>query len=223
MMTTLVDALRECLDHQPQLRTSAQQKLDQYQASPQYSLQLLEIISSSSSQPDQIRILASVNLKNYVDEAHWKMLGADQKKELTMKLIRILGDPLKAVRFNIVISSNQALTISKVAHIAWPEEYPDFIPELVICLRSPDINLISGATRVISDFVREDLSDMHFPQVALVILPELYRLFVGELGPAMRARIVATVGEFLEIIYMIGEPGTSSLYSYGTFFKSNFE
>ena len=103
------------------------------------------------------------------------------------------------------------MTIAKVAHLAWPEEYPNFIDDMVICLRSPDQNVVSGAIRVLSDFVRDDLSDIHFTQVAPILLPELYRLFRGNLEPSLRARIISTLSEFVEIIYMIKDESANGL------------
>ena len=101
MMTTLVETLQECLEGQPALRSSAQLKLAQFQQSPEYSLQLLNIIVGD--QPAEVRVLATVNLKNYIDHDNWQSFSAELKQELTFKLVRLLGNPTRSIRFNIVI------------------------------------------------------------------------------------------------------------------------
>ena len=100
-MASLVETLHECLDQQPQLRSTGQQKLAQFKRGPGYCLQLLDIIAGGEA--DEIRTLATVNLKNHIDHDNWQHLSAENKRELTFKLVRLLGNPIRSIRFNIVI------------------------------------------------------------------------------------------------------------------------
>ncbi len=71
-----------------------------------------------------------------------------------------------------------AYVIYKIAHCDWPESWPDLFDNLMILLKSEKEEQVHGATRVLTEFVRDDMTDQQFPFIAPVLLPELYSLFI---------------------------------------------
>lgn len=111
--------------------------------------------------------------------------------------------------------TKKALTISKIAHLDYPEVWPSFFDELADKLKSSNINEVSGTMRILSDFVRDDLSDLSFPKVAPMLMPELYRLFTDSTVPIkVRTEVVMIIQEFSEIIYMVKEEHPEVLLTY---------
>jgi importin-9 len=115
-------------------------------------------------------------------------------------LLHFLGDEVALIR------SNVAYTVSKIAHLDFPEQWPNFFDELMVCLRSSNVHIVQGAIRVLGDFVRDDLSDLAFPVVAPILMPVLFQLFSDSNIPVdIRAHCVGIVREFGDIIYMVKE------------------
>ena len=70
-----------------------------------------------------------------------------------------------------------AYVISKIAHYDWPEAWPSLFDELMECLNSNHLDAVHGASRVLVEFIREDVSDEQVPIIAPVLLPQLFRIF----------------------------------------------
>lgn len=102
-----------------------------------------------------------------------------------------------------MILDSIALTIAKIAHLEYPESYPNFITDMLSLLQSSEISLIDGAIKVLSDFIRDDLSDTAFPAIAPVLMPELVRVFENVEG--VRGDVIGIIREFVEVIYMVKE------------------
>ena len=75
--------------------------------------------------------------------------------------------------------------------------------------------------RVLSDFVRDDMSDQAFPYLAQLLMPVLYGLFSNPSTLlAIRSGAVKIVAEFVEIIYMVKEEhpeGNSCIHTFYSF------
>jgi hypothetical protein len=128
---------------------------------------------------------------------------------LKQQLLNYLQEPVSSIR------SNVAYTISKIAHMEFPEQWPSFFDELMTCLQSSSIPLVQGAIQVLGDFVRDDLTDLAFPVVAPVLMPKLYELFTNESVPVeIRANCIGIVSEFGDIIYMVKEEHPEVVESY---------
>ena len=67
--------------------------------------------------------------------------------------------------------------ISKIAHIDWPDTWQTLFNDLMSLLKSGQADQVHGATRVLTEFIRDDITDQHFPFIAPVLLPELYSIF----------------------------------------------
>ena len=85
-----------------------------------------------------------------------------------------LKDPSSKSRIAI------AYVISKIAHFDWPESWPTLFDELMDCLNSQHLDAVHGASRVLVEFIREDVSDEQVPIIAPVLFPQLLRIFSSE-------------------------------------------
>jgi importin-9 len=74
---------------------------------------------------------------------------------------------------------------------------------MLLLLQSNQLGLVDGAIRVLSDFIRDDLSDSIFPTIAPVLMPELIRVFENVDG--VKGDVIGIVREFVEVIYMVKE------------------
>lgn len=70
--------------------------------------------------------------------------------------------------------------IAKIAHYDWPETWPRLFDELLGLLKSGAESNVHGALRVLTEFIREDITDEQFPYIAPTLLPELYAVFCRE-------------------------------------------
>lgn len=80
---------------------------------------------------------------------------------------------------NLFFRSSVAYAISAIAHWDWPENWCGLFDLLMAALKTGEEAPVHGAMRVLTEFSR-DLTDQHIPQVAPVILPEMYRIFCEE-------------------------------------------
>ncbi|KAJ3353448.1 hypothetical protein HDU91_005888 [Kappamyces sp. JEL0680] len=102
------------------------------------------------------------------------------------------------------LRSTVALLVARMAHHDYPEEWPTFFDELMLALGSSDLNTIDGAILVLCDFVRDDLSDLHFPVLAPRLMPTLYALYSSPSIPAeIKSGTIVVLSEFIEMIFMV--------------------
>ncbi|ROT64484.1 importin-9 [Penaeus vannamei] len=76
--------------------------------------------------------------------------------------------------------SSVAYAISAIAHWDWPENWCGLFDLLMAALKTGEEAPVHGAMRVLTEFSRDLTDDQHIPQVAPVILPEMYRIFCEE-------------------------------------------
>ena len=84
------------------------------------------------------------------------------------------------------VRSSVAYCISSIAHWDWPDEWPELFNILTGALRGNENDpqtpfLVHGAVRVLKEFTR-DITDNQIPQVAPIIFPDMYRIFVDQEG-----------------------------------------
>ena len=82
-----------------------------------------------------------------------------------------LSDPIKKIRVSL------AYVISKIAHLDWPEQFPNLLGTLISLLQTKQPISVHGAMRVLTEFVGNDLTEIQLPTVAPVMVPELYNIF----------------------------------------------
>ncbi|KAJ3310538.1 Importin 9 [Boothiomyces sp. JEL0838] len=151
------------------------------------------------------RQLAAVTLKNSVDQII--VMDPASKEYLKKQLVLHLKESNSAIR------SNLALTVSKIAHLEWPEHWPNLFMDLIELLKS-DLHACHGALSVLTNFVRDDLSDLAFPQIAPILLPELYKIFTGNYPSNLRGKAVSICKDFVEMIYMVKEEYPEAVTNY---------
>jgi hypothetical protein len=136
-----------------------------------------------------IRQLSSVLLKQYV-EAHWSQLSEKfrppetpegAKAAIRQVLPMGLKESISKVR------SSVAYAVSAIAHWDWPEAWPELFGILMDALTSGNNDAVHGAMRVLTEFCSE-VTDLQMPQVAPVILPEMYKIFTQAEVYSIRTR-----------------------------------
>jgi importin-9 len=70
----------------------------------------------------------------------------------------------------------QAVTISRIAHFDWPENWPSLFDGLMEFLKSNNKHQVHGVLSVLSGIVKDDITDENFPLLAPILVPELYRV-----------------------------------------------
>ena len=80
-----------------------------------------------------------------------------------------------------------AYTISIIASWDWPDSWPELFDILMALLKENQEFAVQGSVRVLKEFVR-DLSDSQIPNVAPVVLPDMYRIFMEKENYSVRTR-----------------------------------
>lgn len=93
------------------------------------------------------------------------------KQIVKSRITQGLTDPNPRLRVAV------AYVIAKIAHCDWPETWPRLFDELLGLLKSGIENNVHGALRVLTEFIRDDMTDEQFPYIAPTLLPELYAVF----------------------------------------------
>ena len=194
-------------------RQVAEQQLQALQVTEEYGIFLTELALDGRGQ-FSVRQMAGVLLKQYVD-SHWSV-DAEKFKEpeatpqtkATIKAILPHGlkESISKVR------SCVAYCISAVAHWDWPDEWPELFNILTFALRGtgnePEASFaVQGAVRVLKEFTR-DLTDTQIPQVAPIIFPDMYRIFVdteGRYSIRTRSRAIEIFTTLVSMICTVGE------------------
>jgi len=215
--TTVFETLTACLDPNPNIRLEAELKLKNFTLNPEYALTLVNI-ATAKELPFAQRQMAAITLKSLVG-THWspkdeKFVGPiipdTTKTAVREKLLVGLSDELNKIRVAI------AYAISRIAQHDWPESWPHLFDSLLENLRSGDSKQVHGAMHVLSEFIRNDITDQQFPIVAPVLFPELFKIFNEEklYSPQTRARAVAIMRDFVEMLNTVKEehPDAAQFY-----------
>jgi len=206
--STVFQTLTGCLDPNPNIRLEAELKLKNLALNPEYALTLVNI-ALAKELPFAQRQMAAITLKSLVS-THWspkdeKFVGPEvpetTKAAVREKLLTGLSDDLNKIRVAI------AYAISRIAQHDWPENWPHLFDSLLANLRSGDSKQVHGAMHVLSEFIRNDITDQQFPIVAPLLFPELFKIFNEEklYSPQTRARAVVIMRDFVEMLNTVKE------------------
>ncbi|RUS86218.1 hypothetical protein EGW08_006013, partial [Elysia chlorotica] len=170
------------------VRSGGEDQIKALEVTEEFGVYLAEITVDPQG-PLAIRQLASVLLKQYV-HCHWSQ-HSDKfdppettdvaKSHIRQLLPQGLSESISKVR------SSVAYAISAIAHWDWPESWPELFPLLMQAVTSNQPNAVHGAMRVLSEFC-QDVTDTQMSHVAPVILPELYKVFIGAETFGIRTR-----------------------------------
>ncbi|KAI8511530.1 Importin 9 [Branchiostoma belcheri] len=203
----LLESLTAILSPQHEVRIAGEEQIKVLEVTEEFGVHLAEFTVDPQGAL-AIRQLASVVLKQYV-ETHWSAQSekfrppetTEQAKHHIRQLLPIgLKESISKVR------SSVAYAISAIAHWDWPEAWPDLFGQLMQALTSGDFNAVHGAMRVLTEFTRE-VTDAQMPQVAPVILPEMYKIFTQAevYSIRTRGRAVEIFTTCANLIYTINE------------------
>ncbi|XP_026826550.1 importin-9 isoform X2 [Ooceraea biroi] len=176
----LYETLTGILSPHYETRKAAEQRIQALEVTEEFGIHLTEFVVDPNGHLP-IRQLASVLLKQYV-ETHWCYLSEkfrlpeinDTAKGRIKELL-----PLGLRESSSKVRTAVAYAISSIAQWDWPENWSALFDILLSCLREDSECAVHGAMRVLTEFSRE-LSDCHLPNVAPVILQEMYRIFQNE-------------------------------------------
>ncbi|XP_069141482.1 importin-9-like isoform X2 [Argopecten irradians] len=188
----LVESLNSILSPLQNVRASGEEQIKALEVTEEFGVHLAQLTVDPQG-PLAIRQLASVLLKQYV-EAHWSQHSEkfrtpetpeNAKHQIRQMLPMGLKESIGKVRTSV------AYAISAIAHLDWPEAWPQLFQILMEALTSGDLNSVHGAMRVLTEFT-QDVTDTQMGQVAPVILPEMYKIFLQAevFGIRTRARAV---------------------------------
>ena len=215
--TNLLLILTNCLDSNKSVRSAAESNLAFVLKVKDIAITLLSL-SISNDIHVSLRQMAIVILKNYID-TYWssrteKFIGPETtetvKEQLRSALITVLKEPNTKIRANITH------VISKIAHLEWPEQWPNLFDLLMGQLNSSDMNQIHGTVRVLSELVKNDITDQHFPIMAPLLIPRLFTILSSpHVYPIrVRSRCVGIFKDFIELLYMVTEEHPQAVKQY---------
>ena len=75
------------------------------------------------------------------------------------------------------IRSLLSAALANIASWDWPDHWPELFDILMALLKENNEFAVQGSVRVLKEFVR-DLGDSQISNVAPVILPDMYRIFM---------------------------------------------
>uniref|UniRef100_A0A336MGN8 CSON015154 protein n=1 Tax=Culicoides sonorensis TaxID=179676 RepID=A0A336MGN8_CULSO len=177
----LFDELQKILSPDHNIRTKAEERLNQMKVTDGYGVYLAEMILDTGLDLG-LRQLASVMLKQYVEES-WMFndepdgklhpLASDQAKKMIKSILpEGLYDP------NSKIRSAVAYTISAIASFDWPNDWGELFEIIVKCLNGGNENSVHGAMQVLVEFTYE--LNTQIIEVGPLILSEVYRIFEAD-------------------------------------------
>ncbi|KAI9315923.1 armadillo-type protein [Dichotomocladium elegans] len=187
------------------IRSAAEKRLEELAASsPEFPVSLTRLTISREI-PIPQRQLAALTLKAYV-ASHWSPRNDDTfkgpepspeyKKAVRELIIHGLTDPEKKIR---VVS---AYVVSKIAHEDFPEDWPNLFDILLSYLKSNSADSVHGAMHVMLEMVKRDISIQQLPQIAPVLVPQLFTILTSDNVYSFRTRGRA-VGIFNSCVEML--------------------
>ncbi|TRY59713.1 hypothetical protein DNTS_002507 [Danionella cerebrum] len=145
---TLIDALNAILSPVQEVRAAAEERIKVLEVTEEFGVHLAELTV----------------------DPHGALAIRQAKAAIRELLPTGLREAISKVR------SSVAYAVSAIAHWDWPEAWPGLFKLLMDMLASGDVNAVHGAMRVLTEFTRE-VTDVQMPDVAPVILPQMYKIF----------------------------------------------
>ncbi|KAJ3385306.1 Importin 9 [Entophlyctis sp. JEL0112] len=166
---------------------------------------ILADLALGTAVPIHLRQSAAVSLKNYI-EKHWSSRefhfippepSLEAKQYIKTSVLAGLADAESRIRVLMAASA------TKIASFEDLETWPELFNSLMANLKSGLPDQIHGGLRVVSSFV-DDISETQFAQIAPILLPQVYEIFMTEkLHPRVRSRAVSVFRKFLETLHNV--------------------
>ncbi|WVR07905.1 hypothetical protein IAU60_004948 [Kwoniella sp. DSM 27419] len=199
----ILQCLQATLSPEERTRKHAEDQLRQLFTVPEGGLSLARILLAQDVPIAQRQMSTA-----YINQ-HWTPASVsfeqpiapiEVKAQIRPIILSGLSDPQRKIRLAA------AFALSTVAKYDWPDDYPDLLSQLVSLLRgSPDS--VHGAMRVISDFVRNDLSEDQLLPVVQDVLPAVLAI-LGDPehhSPTTRASTVAVFRQTIRMLETVKE------------------
>ncbi|KAK7102594.1 importin-9-like [Littorina saxatilis] len=185
---TVLESLTAILSPDHVTRSNGEDQIKALEVTEEFGVFLAEITVDPNG-PLAIRQLASVLLKQYV-QSHWsehsdKFRAPETTQAAKGQIRQIL--PVGLSESISKVRSSVAYAVAAIAHWDWPEQWPELFPLLMQGLTSGQPDSVHGAMRVLSEF-SQDITDTQMGQVAPIVLPELYKIFLGAEVFSVRTR-----------------------------------
>lgn len=214
MIDTIITALQQTLNPDPNVRIGAELKLSDLSKQSQTGLALAQILSSNEVELST-RQLAGTLLRKYINE-HWSPFFSsfrgnappvEVKVQIRATIFNGLSDPIRKIR------SLSAAACSLIAHCDWPDEYPELLDHLIGLLGTEDINSIHGSMQVMAEFVRSDVTEDQILPILRQLLPVLMHILgdPSKHSALTRARTISVFRQCVEALYMVKEQHPSAV------------
>ncbi|KAF9583313.1 hypothetical protein BGW38_009768 [Lunasporangiospora selenospora] len=242
MDQAVLQTLTDTLSTDANTRIAAELQLKRLQTEAEYSISLSKLALTTECGTAQ-RHSAAVLLKSYID-LQWSVKSpkfrgpeppAEAKAITRATIIRGLSDPISRIRVSCVglsymcrvmlytesspdlnLGHLPAYVVSKIAHLDWPDSWPELLDTLVHHLKSGSADEVHGTMRVLSEFVSKDITHVQMPSIAPVLFPELLRILTSEqlYSHATRSRCVMIFRHAVEMLYTIKEEHPDIINTY---------
>ncbi|KAG0276851.1 hypothetical protein BGZ95_006953 [Linnemannia exigua] len=217
MDQAVFQTLTDTLSADPNARMAAELRLKDLQSVPEYPLSLCKLTLTRECNISQ-RHSAVVLLKSFIDQ-QWstkspKFRGPEPSAEIKTtvrgQILTGLSDPTNRIR------SSCAFVVSKIAHLDWPDSWPELFDVLMAHLKAGSTDEVHGSMRVLAEFVSKDITHVQLPRIAPVLFPELHRILVSEqtYSHATRSRCVSIFRSAVDMLYTIKEEHPEAVKEY---------
>lgn len=130
------------------------------------------------------------------DEYHPPTTPAEVKDAVRPLLLQALSDSERKIR------SSAAFAASAVARFDWPEDWSDLLGSLVQMLQSGSPDAVHGAMRVVTEFVKNDISEDQLVPVVRDLVPALLTILGNPQSHSFLTR-ADTVSVYRQILAML--------------------
>ncbi|KAG0250956.1 hypothetical protein BG011_007955 [Mortierella polycephala] len=195
MDQTVFQVLTDTLSSDANMRMAAELQLKELQANPEYPISLSRLALARECIMSQ-RHSAAVLLKSYID------------KQWSPKSPKFRGPEPPA----------EAFVVSKIAHLDWPDAWPNLLDALMHRLKSGSADEVHGSMRVLAEIISKDISHVQLPVIAPVLFPELLRILSSDqiYSHTTRSRCVSIFRSAVDMLHTIKEEHSEAVKAYLT-------
>lgn len=159
-----------CFGSNPQIQQQAMKLIQNYEDYDGFIEAIIHIIQNSSNFNSEMRLLASISLKNVIGR-RWltrgnscRIVNAGEKSMLKRFSIQYLHEPENKVAIQL------AILASKIARHDWPEQWPDLFPSLCQAVtETTDLSKQKRLFYIIYEVIRE-VGEKNMPVVKKALI-----------------------------------------------------